>query len=209
MKAVVTKIKARRERLLTRDDYMAACRRGQQMAAPPPLAEDIRMIGHYIKGVVFPIEDKPCRESLKRVRGMELDLRNILWIWRLKTFHGVDGDAVFPFLSPHRYRLGVDEIRRMAHARSAQEFSQIVGGTVYDEVFGGEFSKGGVTALLGEQALARAVTAQYRRESRHCDFALIYSYLYARSLEIKNIGAINEGLQRGLSDDDIFLHLYV
>lgn len=196
MTAILTKVKARRARLLTRSDYAAACRQGTPLAAPRPLTDDIKTIRFYLKGISFPMQDKPPIASLKRVRGLETDLRNIMWIWRLKKYHGVDGDAVFPFLNPNCFRLCADEIRRLAYARNSQEFYEIAAGGVYGWVFEKGFSR-------GEQSVNLAVMAQLRREARLCDFALIYEYLYVRYFEIKNITAINEGLAHGLCGDEI------
>ncbi|MCL1863315.1 MAG: V-type ATPase subunit [Defluviitaleaceae bacterium] len=203
LNAITAKIKARRARLLNQQGYMELCR-GQNMPVSLRLEDDLRMIRHYGVDVTFPIRDKPCRESLRRVRGMELDLRNILWIWRLKTYHGVDGDGVFAFLSPHMYKLGLTEIRQLAFAKSTQEFLQILQGGAYPSVFRNH--KDGI--MFGEQDMARAVMAQLHKESRQCDFALIYSYLYARHYEIKNINAISVGLKHGLPAEEIFSRIY-
>ena len=58
--------------------------------------------------------DKTNWTALRSILGAEIDLNNILWMYRLKRYHCVTGDATFGYLVPIRYRLSRETTRRMA-----------------------------------------------------------------------------------------------
>ena len=149
--------------------------------------------------------DKSSHESLKRVLGTDTDLRNILYMYRLKKFHKIHGDAVFSHLSPSSYRLSTAEISHLAHARDIESFVQFVSGGCY-----GGFFRGLADFSRGEQILSSAVGLQFRKEYRHENLSVVCGYLFARYYEVKNLRAIMEGRRNGLSPQEIIalLHLY-
>ncbi|MCL2457125.1 MAG: V-type ATPase subunit [Defluviitaleaceae bacterium] len=142
--------------------------------------------------------DKPDRDSLRRVFGTEIDLRNILIIFRLKKFYGLDGDLIFSFLIPAKYKLNSDDLKNLAHTKN---FSQEVANGKYGAVFENNFEH-------GEQILSRFVYSQFKKERRRENLAVVCEYLFARRIEIKNLRAKNEGTRLGLSHEEIFSLLH-
>jgi len=111
--------------------------------------------------------DKLHREAMRRVLGLEIDLRNILWIFRLKRFYEIFGDTTYGFLVPIRYRLSADVFTRMVACKDVDSFKQELLGTMY-----GGFG-------MTERELAHKVTAKYRAEGRRSYVALLCGYLYS------------------------------
>ncbi|MCL2224598.1 MAG: V-type ATPase subunit [Defluviitaleaceae bacterium] len=225
--AVNTKIKAMRASLLTARDYERLCAEtgeGYTLIKPE---HDFAKIAAYVskpvrdflRNAYIPslygetcntskmfagISSKHGKDSLKRVIGTETDLRNILWIYRLKKYHKINGDAVFSFLNPSSHRLCAAEVSQLARARDMESFAQAVSGGFYGGVFGNlsDFTR-------GEQKLTGAVRSQFQKEYRHENLAVVCGHLYARHLETKNIRAIAQGKKNELSSQEIFSLLHI
>lgn len=141
--------------------------------------------------------DKPNRRALSPLVGMEIDLRNLVWIYRLKHFYGVAGGETFGRLIPLRYRLSEGHMRQMADAKDEKSLLAIIAQSPYAAIF---------SALEGaEQAINRALTRQYKRQARLYPHTLapVCRYLFARKMEARNRRAMAEGQAQGLAPEEI------
>ncbi|MCL1842848.1 MAG: V-type ATPase subunit [Defluviitaleaceae bacterium] len=115
------------------------------------------------------------REPMRRVLGTEIDLRNILWMYRLKFFHQVDGDAVYAFLAPIRYRLTREETAVLAHINKQENFAAAVAAGVYGNVF-----KSLLHLQRGETEITHAVQSRFKKESQNSGLAAVCGKIYER-----------------------------
>ncbi|MDR0273522.1 MAG: V-type ATPase subunit, partial [Clostridiales bacterium] len=146
--AVNTKIKAMRAKLLTVRDYEQLCHGTQNFPAPQ---NDVKKIIPYLQEpardfVEKPFDslretingigklDKSSQKSLKKIFGTEADLRNILWLYRLKRYHKIEGNAVFSYLIPANYKLSAAEITALAHIKDLEIFIRVVASGAYGEI---------------------------------------------------------------------------
>jgi V/A-type H+-transporting ATPase subunit C len=148
--------------------------------------------------------DKSSRESMKRIFGTETDLKNILWLFRLKKYYKIEGDAAFSYLNPACHKISAEEISKLAHTKNLEEFSQKVASGPYGKVF-----ESLLCFTRSEQNFSRAIRAQYKKEFRHENLAVVCGYLHALKLEQKNIRAITEGAKNNFSPEEIFSLLHV
>jgi len=79
--------------------------------------------------------DKNNRQALAPTLGMEIDLMNIVWMYRLKKFYNVIGEGTFGRLMPVRYRLTEEETKQMALAKDEDALLTLVGNSPYGTVF--------------------------------------------------------------------------
>ena len=116
--------------------------------------------------------DKLSQKVLRRVIGTEIDLRNILWMYRLKRFYGVVGDSTFGHLIPAGNRLSKEVVARMANCGDVGGLINELAQSPYGNVFG-DFNH-------GEMRLHDAVCRAYKRESRQNfnSIATVCGYLY-------------------------------
>ena len=116
--------------------------------------------------------DKLSRGVMRRIVGTEIDLQNILWMYRLKRFYGVAGDSTFGYLIPVGNRLSKETITHMANCKNVGELINVLAQSPYGGVFG-DFSH-------GEKRLFDAVSKAYKRESRQNlnSIATVCGYLY-------------------------------
>jgi len=69
------------------------------------------------------------------ILGTEIDLRNILWLYRLKKYRGVAGDEAFGKLIPVRWRLTMAWWQRMASAANGTALLDAIASSPYGGVF--------------------------------------------------------------------------
>jgi len=110
------------------------------------------------------------RQAMQRIIGTEIDLQNILWVYRLKHFYEIFGDEAYGFLIPIRYRLSGDAFATIVACKDIAQLQATIQYTIYKDVFR-DFNQ-------PEQRLALAVKVRYRTESRRSHIALLCGYLY-------------------------------
>jgi len=64
---------------------------------------------------------KPGINSMKQSLGLDIDLRNVLWIYRLRKYHNIQGHAVYGHLIPVRHRFSKADIANMVNCRNIDE----------------------------------------------------------------------------------------
>ncbi|MCL2215692.1 MAG: V-type ATPase subunit [Defluviitaleaceae bacterium] len=168
----------------------------------PNLNTEAAAINHwsYVLWRKLGAVDKPSRSSLRRVLGTEMDLRNILWIYRLKQFHKIEGSAAVGHLLPAGYRL--TRVTELVECKDAPALVEALAKSPYGEIFSNP-----ADFRLGEQALAKAVRAQFRAESFRQNAACICKFLYEKHLEIRNIRTITEGIKFGFPPEQILARI--
>ncbi|MCL2285014.1 MAG: V-type ATPase subunit [Firmicutes bacterium] len=118
--------------------------------------------------------DTTCSKAMKRIIGTEIDLQNILWVYRLKRFYGIFGDKTYGFLVPVRYRLSAGTLAKIVACKDIATFQTEVSAKIYNNVFE-NFAYGSISP---EQRISNALKICYKAESRHSHMALLCWYLY-------------------------------
>ena len=223
--AVTAKIKALRSRLLTEADYYALCN-SQSVShflnqAPLSRLEDelakMRLfIGdiqnrrlllleqnerdqNYIKNWSF-IKSMPNsqnRKALMYIKGSEIDLHNIMRIYRLKRYY--PKAEIYPNLIPICLRLSKEEIKQMSDSPGVGEFIVAVRHTPYKHL---SFEN-------PEHAVFKDMKRIYNRLVKRCPQSAvgILSYFFDKRTEEYNLQAIEEGLRNHLPPGEILGYL--
>jgi V/A-type H+-transporting ATPase subunit C len=141
--------------------------------------------------------DKTNRPILRSLLGMEIDLHNIVWMYRLKRYYGVYGDGTYGFLIPVRHRLVPEMTKRMADAKDERRLLSVAAEGPYSRVFP-HFER-------PEQLLYQALAAHYKKEAKAHPHSLapVCGYLFAKQMEARNLTAVTEGLRYGLTPAEI------
>lgn len=147
------------------------------------------------------------RKDLRAVEkniGTEMDLLNLIWLYRTKRFYDVSGDIAYAYIIPIPYKLSMETLRALATAPSLASFFEIVNQTRY---------RGFLTADMSTTELIRkywsTVAQMNRKAARFASFSLapILEYMDAKDIEMKNIGTIVECIHYGISADDAMARL--
>jgi len=123
--------------------------------------------------------DKPNRMALRSILGAEIDLNNILWIYRLKRYHRITGDGTFGHLIPIRYMLSREATRRMADCTTPKALLDEIASGPYAGDFG-FISEQSLEkqSLTPEQMLAKAITRRYQTAARRHPHTLAPALAY-------------------------------
>ena len=137
--------------------------------------------------------DKANRALVNHLIGAEVDMQNIVWIYRLKKFYDLPQGRIYSYLIPIHYRLSVEQMNRMVQSRTNEDLMTEVGRTAYADVF--------VGAADMEAAEVRAAGRLYRAAGiGHANtLAVTLGYIFSKEQEIKNLISILEGIRYGLA----------
>ena len=73
--------------------------------------------------------------AMQHTLSQQADLLNILWMYRLKEFYGIYGDATFAHLIPVGGRINATIMSKLANCRTTQELLHALAGSIYVHVF--------------------------------------------------------------------------
>ena len=136
--------------------------------------------------------DKPNQKAAAYLNGTEIDLQNILWTYRLKTYYEVSEARIYTCLIPQRLRLQKAALARMVEARTPEALREEILATPYAE------------ALAGGDAIDTGCRLTMRRAYRKAckqfpgTIAPALSYLFDKENELRNTVSLLESIRYGL-----------
>lgn len=73
------------------------------------------------------------KEAFTLRMGTEIDLLNIMWIYRSKKMYDMSSSQIFTYLIPINYKLTIDQLTKLIAAVSIEEFLHILASTKYKD----------------------------------------------------------------------------
>lgn len=115
--------------------------------------------------------------------GTEIDLLNIMWIYRSKSIYNLEAADILSYILPITYRLTKEQLAGMATANSMEEFMELMKHTAYKEMY---------PALQNhtmESKYKQLVRKVYQMNKRKypSSMATANEYLYQKELEISRL----------------------
>lgn len=144
-------------------------------------------------------------ELFKRLMGSEIDMLNLMWIYRGKKYFEFKNEIIFTYLLPVRYRLTEDMIKKLVGAETVEKF---VSSALELTPYGGLFENYDNSIFPEEN-----YRVMYNKISKsifvnHTEsIAAIYAYLNLKEVELDNITTITEGIRYSLNSDFIRKHI--
>jgi len=138
-------------------------------------------------------------EVVARAFGNEIDVLNLLWIYRGRIIYNIDRSIILSYLIPHRHKLSMDVIYSLVDAKDKKTFLQIAARTKYSELFVSDDSR------YFDLKFSAYMYEFHRRMLRKNGFSIIsaISYLNLKEYELSNIVSIIEGIRYGLPEETI------
>ena len=133
------------------------------------------------------------KETLLEVHGVELDLLNIIWVYRTKAYYDVPPRDIFQFLIPAHHKLKQSQLTSMVLAESPEEVLRLVEGTYYSKYISREDNTSLERAY--NETLSQ-INAKTRLKYPY-SFAVIESYIYDKRIEAERIIRIAESVRYG------------
>ena len=144
---------------------------------------------------------KTERKILDDCFGSRLDLLNIQWICRARSFYRLSQAEIYAWLIPVHYRLRADKVKLLVEAEDDAKFFAVLRETPYgkqEELQTGQMPD---IQLLSNQMLNR-IYGRTGHRYPHSP-AVLDSYLYRKELEMRKIVTALEGIRYGLPASEI------
>ena len=144
---------------------------------------------------------KTERKILDDCFGSRLDLLNIQWICRARSFYRLSQAEIYALLIPVHYRLRADKVKLLVEAEDDAKFFAVLRETPYgkqEELQTGQMPD---IQLLSNQMLNR-IYGRTGHRYPHSP-AVLDSYLYRKELEMRKIVTALEGIWYGLPASEI------
>ena len=137
------------------------------------------------------------RQVISCIKGTEIDLHNIMRIYRLKRYYC--NAEVYSHLIPICYKLNREIIKQMAESHGTASLTEVVRHTPYGSI---SFKNPQQAISIEMGRVFSKLTKRYPRS-----MAMVMDYFFAKSLEERNIIAVREGVKYHLSQRDILDYL--
>ncbi len=132
--------------------------------------------------------NKKDREVLTHTYGRQIDMLNIMWIYRTKKYYTVANADIESFLIPVNYKIKKNQMVMLVNSDDVDEFINVLKTTYYGKQY----------SVLKEETFEiaenRIMTKLHKRDYRNNPFSLaaITNYLYLKDIEIKKLTTIAE-----------------
>ena len=142
-------------------------------------------------------------KSVTRSFGIEIDIMNIMMIYRCKRLFNLSKEATLNHVIPHWYRLSRGQLVQLAESRDVQEFKDLILKTKYRSIFN-----------VNEEHLweANSLNYSYRMYKSHLrrdyfNIGTTMAYLHLKEMDIRNIITLIEGVRYSLPREETVSYL--
>lgn len=139
----------------------------------------------------------------KRALGSQIDLLNILWIYRCKNYYQVSDASIYSFLIPVNYKLKQSEIKDMMAANNVQDFYELIKDSYYGKKYGFNPEKS-IETQFGSYLFDINTYLLHRSPY---SIASINSYFYFKNLEVARIITAMEGIRYRYNPETIIQYV--
>lgn len=148
---------------------------------------------------------KNNKRAITPAIGTKVDLLNIMWIYRAKTYYEVDNDIIYSYIIPIRYRLKKQQIKQMIESKDDNSLVTEIKSTPYAEIVS-SFQKG-----RGEKFYYAIVERLLYRASKQYSTSLapVTYFMQHKEIEIGNITKIIESIRYGLQPEAIMEYVNI
>ncbi|MCL2740806.1 MAG: V-type ATPase subunit [Oscillospiraceae bacterium] len=144
---------------------------------------------------------KESRDALAPVVGAEIDMQNIIWLYRLKASFPSAPKGYYSSLVPLGRRLRSGALVAMAETRTLRELREAVAESPYGGLLT-DFDRLDRCLLTAMGGIYRDASVGHRGSA-----APTVRYLFRRGLEIRNVTSIIECVRYGLGREEMLAHL--
>ena len=128
------------------------------------------------------------KEVVKSIIGMEVDLLNLGWIYRGKTFYKIPPEELFNYTIYNGYKLTKEKIRKLCYVNDMVDFHSLIEKTPYAYIYEKDDS---VIIEKHEREYQKKYFTKIIRENK-TNISVVMSYFMIYRIEIKDIISIIE-----------------
>lgn len=125
--------------------------------------------------------------------GSQVDLLNILWIYRCKNYYTISDAQIYSFLIPVYYNLDRSNIKSFVEAENNQVLFQLISDCYYGRVYGFDSTKS-MESQFGD--ILNIINMKDFKESPY-SLAAINAYFHLKNLEVAKVVTAMECIRYG------------
>ncbi len=152
------------------------------------------------------VSNRAEQKAFTDIIGRQIDLLNLLWIYRSKKYYDVDSAQIYSSIIPVHYKLTSDQLINIIECGSLDEFTNLVQNTCYRQ----ENLDVNSSSFSIEGLYRQVITKLYRSGMRKYPWSMcsLYQYLHMKELEIDQITTILECVRYGLDPSDALNYIF-
>ena len=137
----------------------------------------------------------------KKIIGSEIDLLNVLWIFRIKKYYNFESEKINQILIKRYYKLKPNIIQKIIQTNSFEEIKERMSKTIYKSVFTEESSL--------EENIDKYLYEVNKKIFRNDITSIAYILAYVNMIEYENNDIINtiEGIRYNMDKTEILKRL--
>ena len=139
--------------------------------------------------------------GMKSINGCDIDLKNLMWLYRLKIFYNLEEHKIYSYIIPIYYKLSVSQIEKIIQAKTVQE--------VESEIFNTKYGEQLFNSTKLESNYVAVLRNTYKNTETHYRNSIvpIVAYMFYKNTEIRNVISLLEGVKYGLKSEEILMTL--
>ncbi len=139
--------------------------------------------------------------NLRKIIGSEIDLLNVLWIFRMKKYYNFEEEKIKQILIKRYYKLNSKIINNIIKAKTFEEIKEIMSKTVYKKVFINENDL--------EEDIDRYLYEVNKKIFQNDITSIAYIFAYINMIDYENNDIINtiEGIRYNMDKQEILERL--
>ena len=137
----------------------------------------------------------------KKIIGSEIDLLNVLWIFRIKKYYNFENEKINQILIKRYYKLKPNTMKKIEQTKSFEEIKEIMKNTVYKDVFSDENNL--------EENIDKYLYEINKKIFRNDMTSIAYVLAYVNMIDYENNDIINtiEGIRYNMDKTEILKRL--
>ncbi len=182
--------------LIESQEYYKIFKEYEEQIDNVPLEEIEVKLDKYYFCQVYELAEKENKE-LQDIIGTEIDLLNIIWIYRAKKYFKYSADEIKQIIIPINYKLSKSILRELLNVTNYEDIFEIVEKTKYKNVFKNENDlEHDKNEFLYKKYMKYFKTKLFNICTVFCNINLI-------DIEIKNIINVIEGIRYNIDKSEI------
>ena len=139
--------------------------------------------------------------NLKKIIGSEIDLLNVLWIFRIKKYYNFENEKINQILIKRYYKLKPNTMKKIEQTNTFEEIKEIMKDTVYKDVF---FDENNL-----EENIDKYLYEINKKIFRNDMTSIAYVLAYVNMIDYENNDIINtiEGIRYNMDKTEILKRL--
>lgn len=155
-----------------------------------------KQIEKYLKG-----ED---RKVVKTSFGSEVDMLNLIWIYRCKKYYDSPEELIYTYILPYHYRLRPDTLKQLVKTASADEYIRMA---TEKTPYGKLFSNLDERFIEENYQSAAHGLGKYLERKFPYSIAALTTYIHSMETEKENLITIAEGIRYHINPEEIRRHI--